>query len=112
MGGIRIGHRTLRSCVALVPIPTKPFTGASLRKCPNCLVVHTHKTVHLWLDDVGSAIVSQGVLADLRAAGMPNLDILAEVKAPPPLTIGRNSRPEVDHKNRKITWWEGSHAVA
>lgn len=112
MNGIRIGHRTLRSCVALVPILKKPFAGDSIKQCPNCKVIHPVKTVHLWLDDAGSCIVSEGVLADLKSAGMPDLEILAEVKRPPTLNLGRMARPEVDHKNRKITWWEATSAVA
>lgn len=105
MAGIRISHKTLRSCVALVPIMKKPFSGDSLKKCPSCLVVHPVKTVHLWLDDAGSCLVSEGVLKDLQSAGMPELDICAEVKSPPPLHLGRMTRPEIDHKNRRITWW-------
>lgn len=103
--GIRLAHKTLRSCVALVPILSKPFSGDSIKKCPNCQVIHPVKTVHLWLDDVGSVLVSEGVLKDLRDAGMPDLEICAEVKSPPPLSLGRMTRPEVDQKNRRITWW-------
>lgn len=105
---IRVVHDTLRSCVALVPILAKPFFGDSIKKCPNCQVIHPVKTVHLWLDDAGSALVSEGVLKDLKSAGMPNLTISAEVKSPPTLKIGIMTRPEIDHKNRRITWWKAA----
>ena len=101
MSGISIVHRTLRSTVALIPIPSKPFTGQSLDRCPTCQVVHPVKTVHLWLDDVGACIVSQGVLADLKSVGMPNLDIVGGVVNPPPLQVGI-TRAKVDNINRRI----------
>lgn len=102
MPGIRIRHHTLRSCVALVPLMHKPLVGASLDECPSCHVIHPVKTVHLWLDDSGSCIVSKGVLKDLREAGMPDLDTLEEVKKPPPLHVGE-SREKQDQEARTVT---------
>lgn len=92
--------------VHLVPIPTKPFAGQSLDQCPTCGVVHPVKTVHLWLDDAGTCIVSQGVLDDLQLAGMPDLDILGEVANPPALTLN-GGRAGQDQANRKITYYVG-----
>lgn len=88
MAGVRVRHETLRSCVALVPVLAKPFKGQSLDRCPTCFVVHPCKTVHLWLDDAGTCIVSRGVLEELRMAGMPQLQTLEEIKNPPPLALG------------------------
>ena len=106
MPGIRIAHRTKRSCVALVPLMHKPFTADSIDTCPTCLIVHPVKTVHLWLDDQGTCLVSQGVLDDLRKAGMPNLQVLHEVKKPPPLRLGNGAtREQLDQSNRLITVW-------
>lgn len=109
MPGVRIAHRTKRAptsgpIVHTVPIPSKPFTGASLDKCPTCGVVHPVKTVHLWLDDEGTCIVSVGVLADLQTAGMDDFDIVGEVLNPPPLSIGV-PRPAQDQAHRKITYY-------
>ena len=112
MPGVRIAHRKLRSCVALVPLMHKPFTGGSLDRCPTCQVVHPVKTVHLWLDDAGACIVSEGVLADLKRAGMPGLEIMATVKKPPPLRFGPGHgnpiREQLDSNNRKIRLWTRS----
>lgn len=103
MPGIRIAHTTARNVVYLVPIVAKPFTGLSLDMCPSCHLVHPVKTVHLWLDAAGSCIVSQGVLADLQSAGMPDLAVMAEVPNPPPLNFGPGfTREQIDNGNRKI----------
>lgn len=113
MPGIRIGHRTARATIGplvhTVPIPTKPMSGQSLDTCPTCGVIHQFKTVHLWLDDAGTCIVSAGVLADLQAAGMPDLDILGEVLKPPDLTLN-GGRASQDKANRKITYYVGEVA--
>jgi len=101
MSGIRIRHRTLRSSVALVPLLFKPFEGQSIDTCPTCHVVHPVKTVHLWLDDSGTCIVSQGVLEDLKKAGMPELLMAGEVKNPPPLTLGIR-RERLDQDARRL----------
>lgn len=101
MPGVRIRHQVLRSCVALVPLMHKPFAGQSLDTCPSCRVVHPVKTVHLWLDDAGTCIVSQGVLKDLRQAGMPELETQEEVKNPPPLSLGV-AREKQDYEARTL----------
>lgn len=89
MTGIRIRHFTKRFPeIALIPILSKPFVGASLDICPTCQVIHPCKTVHLWLDDTGACLVSKGVLEDLRAAGMPELEIVGGTDSPPELDIG------------------------
>lgn len=106
MPGIRIAHRTLKACVALVPLVHKPFTGQSLDLCPTCQIIHPVKTVHLWLDDAGQCLVSQGVLDDLRLAGMPNLEIMGHTNNPPPLRLGNGAtREQLDQANRLITVW-------
>lgn len=111
--GIRIRHRYKRSGIALVPILHKPLFGDSVKKCPTCQVIHTDsfgkavKTVHLYLDDTGACIVSEGVLADLKhpKVGMPDLDVIAEVVNPPSITLGRD-RLEVDKQNQQIRFWK------
>jgi hypothetical protein len=105
MSGVRLRHRSLHSSVALVPLMFKPFEGQSLDTCPTCQVVHPVKMVHLWLDDSGACIVSQGVLADLRKAGLPELDVVEEVKAPPPLTLGI-ARERLDQDARQVVIYQ------
>lgn len=116
--GIRIRHRTKRSGIALLAIYHKPLFGDSIYPCPNCQVIHTDsygkpvKTVHLWLDDTGGAVVSQGVYVDLKRAGHfdpigvmpPILTTIADVVDPPPITL-RGNRFEVDRKNSRILEW-------
>ena len=106
MAGVTIEHGTLRSCVALVPVLAKPFFFDSLTACPSCQMIHPCKTVHLWLDDAGRCVVSAGVLAELRMAGMPELSVVGEVKTPPPLRLGKGAdRRQVDYANRTIRQW-------
>ncbi|HEU4864645.1 MAG TPA: hypothetical protein VFT76_00230 [Actinomycetota bacterium] len=108
MAGIRIRHRTLRSCLTIVPLVSRPMTGASLYECPHCGVVHPFKTIHLWLDDSGSVIVSRGVFDAMRTewSGPPEYDVVGEVAKPPPLAIGKNApvREAQDQSARKITF--------
>jgi hypothetical protein len=66
------------------------------------------KTVHLWLDDAGTCLVSVGVLEDLQKAGMPDLAIVGTAVAPP-LAIGEK-REVLDSRNRRIVRWEPVHA--
>ncbi len=107
--GIRIKHRTKRLGIALVPVNKLPFMG-ELHECVSCQVTHTVKTIHLTLDAEGTCIVSEGVLANLKLAGMPDLDYVADIVNPPPIRITgnrlglntKNSRLAVDAENRKI----------
>jgi hypothetical protein len=99
--GIKIRDRHNRSCVRLVPDMAHPRKEPF--HCPTCNMVHVVKTYHLWLDDTGAAIVSKEVLEGLKKAGMPELDIVEEVKNPPPLAFGLGySRDKVDNNNRRI----------
>ena len=103
MPGIRIQHSLAKNSVVLVPILAKPFTGQSLDTCPSCHLVHPVKTVHLWLDGSGACLVSQGVLEDLKSAGMPDLSVIGEVVNPPALNFGPGiSREQIDNNNRRI----------
>lgn len=102
MPGVRIRHRFHRgNLLYLVPLLAKPIKG---RHCPLCQTEHGCKTIHLELRD-GAAIVSTGVLADLQSAGMPDLDIVGEVVAPPTLRAGSMSRVRQDQRNERITQW-------
>lgn len=112
--GIRVKHATLTNCLVLVPVLKKPYTTGPI-DCPMCLTFHPVKTVHLWLEPDGTCIVSPGVLAELRMAGMPQLAVENEVAAPPPLRLGkqlsdvtarREWRASEDNRNRATNlWW-------
>lgn len=69
---------------------------------------HLCKTIHLSLSPNGSAIVSEGVFADLKLAGMPDLDVVGEVKQPPKIVVGgRETRAQQDHKAYAQRVWTG-----
>lgn len=103
--GFRLRHKTQSSGMVLVPIMSMPFPPPH-DLCPTCRLAHPVKTIHLSLE-MGTVIVSQGVLAQLRSAGA--LDELGDftydqvVVNPPPLRMtGRQSRAEIDQANRAI----------
>jgi hypothetical protein len=108
MSGIRIQHATARSVCHVVPVLAKPYADGGF-KCPTCQVWHPVKAVHLWLNDVGDCLVSPGVLAELRLAGMPGLTVVGEVVNPPPLQLGVGvDRAGVDQTNRRIIQYQGA----
>lgn len=92
----------------LVPVMSKPIRGL-LRDCPVCHIIHPVKTIHLSLSPTGSAIVSAGVLEDLKAAGMPDLDIVGHTASPPPIYV-QGSRQESDQRAYAQRHWR-AHAV-
>lgn len=97
--GIEVVHRTARSTMIVVEVNARPYAEPIL--CPTCRIAHVFKAVHLWLDDRGACVVSKGVLADLKLAGMPGLRVGHTVKNPPTLTVGHHvDRAEVDYRNR------------
>jgi hypothetical protein len=101
MAGIKVRDRRARSCVRLVPDMGHPRKEPF--ECPTCMTIHVVKTYHLWLDDTGAAIVSAKVLEGLKKAGMPELDVVEEVKNPPPVAFGPDlPRDKVDRINRRI----------
>lgn len=102
MSGIRLRHRYHRNTLYLVPVLKKPTPKA--RTCNLCKVTHPCKTVHLHLNE-GNVTVSEGVLADLKLAGLPDLDILGEVKQPPTLRTDI-LRAAQDAVHRKVTVWQ------
>lgn len=84
----------------------KPYTDGGF-VCPTCHVLHPVKSVHLWLDDRGECLVSEGVLDELRMAGMPGLSVVGAVEKPPPLRIVQGvTREQIDQENRKVHVWK------
>ena len=86
MPGVRVHHPTLRSGRYTVETPRQQY-GVPYA-CPICKRLHYYKAHHIELDDNGNGIVSEGVLEELRYAGMAGLEIVNEVPKPPPVTIG------------------------
>lgn len=78
----------------------RPYAPTPIMDC-SCGVVHTHKTIHLWLDDVGQCLVSDGVLGMLKEVGLENagLSVVGHVRTPPSIELGL-PREQVDHANR------------
>lgn len=105
MPGVLIRHATARSTCHVVPVLAKPYTDGGF-VCPTCHVLHPVKAVHLWLNDVGECLVSEGVLGELRLAGMPDLQVVGGMKDPPPLRIMAGvTREELDNENRRVRLW-------
>ncbi len=111
--GIYVEHRFRKTnWLYLVMVWKKPYIGSDgihkSKFCPLCQTLHFTKTVHLDLVE-GRAIVSTGVLEELKMAGMPDLDIVGTTKTPPPLKTGGEqvgSRPQQNLANRSILSWK------
>ncbi len=110
--GIYVEHRYRKTdWLYLVMVWKKPYVGSDgvheSRFCPLCQTLHFTKTYHLELHQ-GRAIVSTGVLEDLRLAGLPDLDVVGSTATPPPLMVAgnRGGRVEQNQTNRKLTIWE------
>jgi hypothetical protein len=75
--------------------------------CPRCnptkdgsIRIHYYKAHHITLDENGNGIISEGVYNAILEAdphGLAGLEVVNEVKDPPPLTIGMGAlgQPEV-----------------
>jgi len=92
MSGVRVHHPTLRNGMYTVETPRKYPTPYL---CPICHRTHFFKANHIWLDDGGNGIVSTGVLADLKQVSLAGLEIVNEVRKPPPMTVGRASTEHI-----------------
>lgn len=109
---VQIRHRTKRSTIGGLPhtvpnidrpIRTVDRYGRLLtRKCPTCGVHHPCKTTHLWLDDTGACLIAPPVLDELKAAGMPDLDVVGSSAIAPPISLNL-PRSIVDRNNRAIS---------
>lgn len=103
--------------VHLVPLPGKDlhthFTPEQIKKdiCPTCQVVHSVKTLHLWIQPNNTVLVSDGVKSAIEKdypGGMKAADLEVDggTHKPPPLKVGKGkSRREVDQENERITKW-------
>lgn len=99
MSGVRLHHATYRAAEGatltyVVELPQKYHRG--YYDCPSCGKQHSHKAIHLRLDGQGDTIVSQQVYkqlatktdGQLSVLDLAGLQVMNEVKEPPPLIIG------------------------
>ncbi len=121
--GIRIRHTKFKAVpgsvnVHLVPLlwaPQKPENMvAGKDECNLCQIIHPCTYVHLHLDDVGSCLVSTGVLDQLKKAGLElhELEVVGSVDNPPPLRLdGKTDRRQLDQENARIqqAWGNAIH---
>lgn len=102
--GHQLRHPEARNQCYLVPLLGKPLPtppGQPVKICPTCRVHHPVKVLHLWLGPAGECLVSDGVLTELKAAGMAGFVLAGHTDDPPPLVIGDGrSRAAMDHDNR------------
>lgn len=109
MSGIRLHHPTLRAgegttLTYVVELPLEweaitPTRNRSQENCPTCGVPHARKALHLHLDANGDVIVAVPIYTQLlKVPTMAGLELVHEVKEPPPLSIGAVHRD----KNRIV----------
>ena len=97
VAGVRIQHPTERNVVFLMVDGRRPYLAPLV--CSPCGKTHAFKTYHLRLDEVGSAVVSQEIIARLQSLSPPMgpFVVVNEVTAPPaqrvtiatPASVGR-----------------------
>ncbi len=103
-GTARIRHRFKRGQIHLVPLLDVPFLiNGKMVPTKDCICnkVHPCKTIHLWLEDDGGVLVSEGVLEDLKRSGMHDLEIVGDVAKAPTINLNQ-TRTLVDKNNRAI----------
>lgn len=100
--GILIQHATARSCMHLVVLLSRPYATGPI-DCPTCHTWHPCKTVHLWLNDTGHCLVSEGVLEELRMAGMPDLTVVGHSDTPPTLRLYIDrTKQDFEHRKQQV----------
>ena len=100
MSGIRLHHPSFRAAEGttltyVVELPLS-FTvtkeggrDRSAEPCPRCAKPHRNKSLHLDIDANGDVIVAPAIYAQLQTVPtMAGLEMVNEVKSPPPLFIG------------------------
>ena len=89
------------------------MTDAQIQKdvCPTCRQIHTVKTVHLWLDQNNTCLVSRGVKESIEkdypgGLAAAELKVDGGTEAPPALRVGKGkTRREIDQENESIQHW-------
>ena len=115
--GIQITHPTARSQCCLIELRHRPYLlsygsagvcdgegGRPLIPAPildcSCGVIHEFKTVHVHVDDAGSAVVSAGVWDMILSAGECGFSVAGHTTAPPGVNVGV-TRVENDYLERR-----------
>lgn len=103
--GVRLHHPNLRNCTYTLvhfgrPLQHETFCGA-------CQQLHFDKTYHLALDGVGDVVVSEVVYERVKEAGLGELKVLNEIKAPEPQVLDMNNRKIPNIISRE----NGQHAL-
>lgn len=103
-GTARVRHRFKSGQIHLVPLLDRPFiVDGRVVPTKDCVCNEWHpcKTIHLWLEDDGGVLVSEGVLKDLKRSGMHDLEIVGDIEKAPPINLNQ-TRTLVDKNNRAI----------
>ena len=82
MSGVRLHHPDLRSCTYTLIHFGRPLTQPMV--CWVCQQIHTHKTYHLALDQLGDVVVSETIYARLQETGLDGLTATKEITQPEP----------------------------
>lgn len=95
MAGVRLHHPWLSACTLVVELEVA-YANGQAKVCPLCGKEHLRKSLHLSLDAGGNVIVSKQVFAQLQKVFLAGMEVMNEVAAPPPLSIGAVEQPKVE----------------
>ena len=82
---IRLHHPTFASINYVVEMPQRYPTPY---QCPSCRTTHTHKAIHLRLDEHGDVFVAQGIYELLQTVGLAGMEFANVVENAPPQFVG------------------------
>ena len=91
--GVRLHHPHFASCTFVVELPKlypEPYD------CPSCKMTHLYKSIHLRLDANGDVLVNKGVYQTLLQVNLAGMQMMNEVREPPPLYVGAVEQPKYE----------------
>ena len=104
---VRLHHPLFVSCNYVVEMPQK-YPRAY--ECPACLTTHTHKAIHLRLDEHGDVFVHPGIYELLKTVGLAGMEFANEVIDGPGQVIGAVElvkRETINANGHKRFWVPG-----
>jgi hypothetical protein len=95
MPGVRLHHVDLRNSAVVFELPDRPYPTPFL--CSTCSKAHTHKAVHLRVDNDGDVCVAEESFEVIRQYLGPDWKVMNLIETPPPMVLGFDGKQEQFH---------------